>query len=70
MYTVDINSYQKNEFEIAVYNLLGEKVYVEEIHSFKGNHKHSLNLSTLPKGIYQIVVMNDRFKRVGKVVIQ
>jgi len=75
MFTVDINSYQKNVpiaigIEIAVYNLLGEKVYADEIQSFKGNHKHSLNLSTLPKGIYQIVVMNAQFKRIGKVVIQ
>ncbi|MFC2110912.1 T9SS type A sorting domain-containing protein, partial [Bacteroidota bacterium] len=70
MFTVDINSYQKNEFEIAVYNLLGEKVYSEQIQSFKGNHKHNINLSTLPKGIYNIVVMNDKLNRVGKVVIQ
>jgi len=73
MFTVDINSYYENvpiAIGIEVYNLLGEKVYADEIQSFKGNHKHSLNLSTLPKGIYQIVIMNAQFKRVGKVVIQ
>ena len=70
MFTVDINSYHQNEFMIVVYNLLGEKVYADEIQTFKGNHKHNLNLSTLPKGIYNIVIMNDKFKRVGMVVIQ
>ncbi len=73
MFTVDINSYYENvpiAIGIEVYNLLGEKIYADEIQSFKGNYKHSLNLSTLPKGIYQIVVMNDKFRRVGKVVIQ
>jgi len=74
MFTVDIKTYRNVPIaigiEIVVYNLLGEKVYAEEIQSFKGNHKHNLNLSSLPKGIYNIVIMNDKFKRVGKVVIQ
>ncbi|MCF8298067.1 MAG: T9SS type A sorting domain-containing protein, partial [Saprospiraceae bacterium] len=74
IFTIDINISKRNEFvkmpiKISVYNLLGKKVYGEEIQSLGEIHKHYLNLSNLPKGIYNIQLMNDEMKQVRKVVI-
>ncbi|MDZ4668168.1 MAG: S8 family serine peptidase [bacterium] len=53
---IELELVQSSEFTFAVYNSLGQKVKVEEMESTANGRIKSLNVATLPKGVYFIKV--------------
>ena len=47
---------EKQNVKISVYNLLGEIVYIESLNSSAGNVNHTLNISALTQGYYNVEV--------------
>lgn len=58
------------EFVVEIYNMLGERVYLNRIVNHTGKHIHPLDLSSEAKGIYHIRLSGHDFSRVEKVVVQ
>ncbi len=54
--TLNYTLTEKQNVKVAVYNLLGELVYLESLNSLSGNINHVLNLSSLAQGNYSVEV--------------
>ena len=53
--------------DIAIYSLLGQLMYTDKI---AGNSSTSLDLSSLPKGIYMVRIFNENTNALRKLIIQ
>jgi len=60
-------TWQENNVNLCIYNLLGELVYNEKL-LFQGE-SHSINLQ-LPPGVYQVILSNQNRKSMHRVVIE
>lgn len=55
---------------LKVYSLIGQEMMTQTISPFSGIKKVSLDLSTLPKGIYMLEVSNGDKSRIKRVSVR
>ena len=53
IFNINLNGYDK--YELSVTNVIGEKIYTEEL-NLNGNYVYQIDLSNFPKGIYNLTV--------------
>ena len=53
VFNINLNGY--NKYELLVTNVIGEKIYTEEL-NLNGNYVNQIDLSNFPKGIYNLTV--------------
>jgi len=56
--------------ELLLYNLQGEEIYSESIYNDKKHFNKEINLKPFPKGIYFIKIVNNRFVKTQKIIVQ
>jgi len=71
LFNLSVKGLIKNDFELCILNLQGQKIYCEKIKNINSLiYKKQLDLSTYPKGVYFIKLINDDFVKVDKIIIQ
>ena len=71
LFNLTVKGLIKNDFELCIVNLQGQKIYCEKIKNINSLiYKKQLDLSTYPKGVYFIKLINDDFVKVDKIIIQ
>jgi len=68
---VYFNLSQKKNVEISLYNVLGQQVYAVNMgETLPGTHVQNINVSSLSKGLYQMIVKFDDNMMTKKVVVE
>lgn len=62
--TIGFNTNQAGEFELRVYNTLGQVVFTEKLNAVNGNNNFTFTGSDLNKGMYVYTVNGQAFKLV------
>jgi PKD repeat protein len=70
MVTLQIKSSVTGPLELTVFDLIGTRVYSEQSNSMTGQFSKSLNLTTLPDGIYFLKVSGKEVTATKKLVIR
>jgi len=68
-FVVALNSKYNTQAALQVFNSLGSLVQQKEL-KLNGEHKESINLKHLNKGVYYVRLQSDNELLVGKVVVQ
>ena len=63
---VILSQSKDKSFSIKIYNLLGAEVYNKEIHNKVGNDGITIDVSSLQKGVYTLVVSSLWGDAVGR----
>jgi len=53
---VSFNLKQDSDVQIDLVNLLGSQMVSDRLNYFSGNYQHTMNVATLPEGIYIMVI--------------
>ncbi len=69
-FTVQFTSEEQLHTTLQVMNALGEKVFEEERSVVKGINSFNLSTENFGKGIYFITLIDDRSKRIGKLIVE
>jgi hypothetical protein len=61
---------QASQTSVEIYNVLGEKVFTETLHSVQGDNL--INLSSEPSGVYfyRVLQQNGNLIGEGKIIVQ
>jgi hypothetical protein len=70
MVTLQIKSSVAGPLELTVFDLIGTRVYAEQGISMTGQVNKSLNLTSLPDGIYFLKISGKEVMATKKVVIR
>ena len=69
-FEISYNLRKSSDIKLSIFNSLGQEIetLTDEVKS-AGDYKQSFNCSNLTSGLYYIVLLNDDFKQVKKIVI-
>jgi hypothetical protein len=67
-FTLEINSPRINQYNIRIFNSLGESVWSKNV-KLQSNNKEKINLSALSKGVYIIYLQTSREVLTRKIII-
>ncbi len=69
-FTLNLNGYESNEFNLSVYNSIGEVVYQSDISVTSNSLTYELNLDNLAPGMYHMTLVNGENHLSYPVMIQ
>ncbi|MES2762678.1 MAG: PKD domain-containing protein [Bacteroidota bacterium] len=68
--TIDLSSVSKENYQLEIINVVGQKVYSEQLIDVNGNLKKEINLLPFGKGMYILNFTSSKKTRSVKVIIQ
>ena len=69
-FTLTLKADGINKMDVAISNLIGEKVFEEYNISLSGSFTKPINLSGVAKGIYNLTITSGKKRNAYKVVVQ
>ncbi len=69
-FTLNLTVVQKDNYQIALKNILGQVIYTESLNNFKGIYSKQFDLSAHGKGVYTLSLMNTNGQQVKKIIVQ
>jgi zinc-dependent metalloproteinase lipoprotein len=69
-FTVNLTVIQKDNYQVAVKNVLGQVIYTESLTNFKGSYTKQLDLSVYGKGVYTLTLIKASGQQVKKIIVQ
>jgi hypothetical protein len=69
MFTMNITTLAKTNFNLTVRDVKGQEVYVENV-NVNGAYTESLDFSNYAKGVYYLQIQTENESRVEKLIIQ
>ena len=69
IFTIDINGINSN-MDMQIYNIQGKIIRNEKLNNDNSTYTREIDLSTYPKGIYFVKLINTNFTKVAKVILQ
>ena len=70
MYTITYKSEGQGPVSIMVFDALGKYVVLKNVRDFNGELKETVDLSSMPKGIYIFELEGNNFREAKKVIFQ
>ena len=70
IFTLNMNSSQTDQLEIAVFDMVGNRVYAEKNLVISGQLNKTINLTRLPEGIYFMKISGQEVMTTRKLVIK
>lgn len=69
MFSVDFYVAKRDNFDIQVYNALGQTVYKEDLKNFTGNYYRKVDITSFNPGVYLLKVSNSKNQAVKKIIM-
>jgi zinc-dependent metalloproteinase lipoprotein len=69
-FTFNLTVIQKDNYQVAVKNVLGQVICTESLNNFKGTYTKQFDLSAYGKGVYSLTLMNASGQQVKKIIVQ
>ena len=57
--TISFASDYGRDYNIRIINILGDQLFIDELNTFVGEYKQTVNLASYPKGIYFLEIETD-----------
>ena len=69
VFTVEFANLEGKDAEIGIFNILGEKIYTEEVKNLERTHTSQINISDKAEGVYLLVIITEESYYVHKLII-
>ena len=61
---------EASDVNLQMYDLMGRRVYQRTVSKVSGNHHEKIDVSSLEKGLYHVVISGNNIKETKKVLVQ
>ncbi|MBL0096336.1 MAG: T9SS type A sorting domain-containing protein [Bacteroidetes bacterium] len=68
-FTVKFNAAQPDNYTIKITNALGEVVHEYTLNAFIGEHRRTINLEKISKGVYMVNIISSDKSTVKRITI-
>ena len=68
-FTLNVNGYSQNQFELNVFNSIGQVVYNKNITIDNDNYNEMINLGNANPGMYHVSLRNDSYNLNYSIVV-
>ena len=69
-FMLDLSSAASQDFDLNIYNMIGKAIYSKSGLQFKGKYQETINLATLPEGLYFLVIEGNNLYIAKKIIIR
>lgn len=69
-FTMTMTGFEQKKVALNVYNLIGEKVYTEEMNLYAANYSKQISLGSLPSGVYMVQVTDGNNTFTHKITVK
>ena len=68
-FTISMNFSNEGMYNLSIFNVVGMKVYELNNFHINGQTKKNIDLGSVPAGVYNLVIENNGFKTIRKIVV-
>jgi hypothetical protein len=68
--TIDLSSTLREDYQLEIFNVVGQKVYTEQLPNVNGSFKKEINLIPFGKGLYILNFTNNKKNSSVKVIVE
>ncbi len=68
--TLNLNTVIKEDYQLEIFNVVGQKIYTEQLSEFTGKLKKEINLTPYGKGLYLVNMVSNKNTYSIKVIIE
>lgn len=69
VFSVDFNAAATDDYKVSITNAVGQTIYNEQLQSFKGNYKRTIDVKPYGSGVYMLSITNSKNEIFRRVVV-